>query len=522
MKGLGYFRAEIDRRQGESKRVDLCVYGGTSAGIIAAVAGVRRGLSVCLLVNGRHLGGLTSGGLGHTDFGNKDIVGGLAREFYRRVGAHYEAEEEWHFEPHVATSVYDALLREAGILPVFEQFLSSVTIRDQQIKSLHLLSGLEVEAEFFVDATYEGDLMARAGVPYVIGREGNERYGEILNGVQLREIHQFEYPVSPWRREGDPGSGLLAGISEEPMAPVGSGDKKVQAYNFRMCLTNEPGRVTFPKPEAYNSEDYELLARYLKGGWRQLLRKFDPIRGGKTDTNNHGAFSTDFIGANHAYPEATYAEREKIFQAHVNYQQGFLWFMAFDERCPEDVRAVISRWGLAEDEFLSSGHWPPQLYIREARRMLGDYVITEHDCRGYRRADDGIACGAYAMDSHNCQRVVVGGRVLNEGDVQAGGFPPYPISYRTVIPPRGSIKNLFVPICLSASHIAYGSARMEPIFMAIGESCAVAASLCQTAGCAAQDLDIQDLQWELSALGQIVSPAILSDEERKLAEVAVV
>ncbi len=507
---------------GDTVSADLCVYGATSAGIMAAIQAKRSGLSVCLLAPGSHLGGLTSGGLGYTDFGNKAIIGGLAREFYRRVGGHYGKEEEWKFEPHVAEAVFRTMLREAGIRPVEHQFLDHAEVMQERITELTMQSGLKVRAKFYIDATYEGDLMAQAGVPFTIGREGNARYDELLNGVQVRETHQFEYAVSPWRNEGDASSGLLPGICHEPLAPHGSADRKVQAYNFRMCLTLHADRIPFPKPDDYQPELYELFARYLHGGWRQLFRKFDAIQGGKTDTNNHGAVSTDFIGANHSYPEAGYAAREKIFQAHVSYQQGLMWFLCNDERTPADVRIAMSEWGLAQDEFAASGHWPPQLYVREARRMVSDYVITEHDCRGYRRAEDGIGCGAYAMDSHNCQRVVVNGRVFNEGDVQAGGFPPYPVSYRSLIPPKGSVENLFVPVCLSASHIAYGSVRMEPVFMVLGQSAAIAAVLCIRESYGAHDLPYENLRKQLEEEGQVLSLTVESDVHRRAFEVAVV
>jgi hypothetical protein len=514
-----YYNTEHHTRSGQVLVCDLCVYSANSAGIAAAVEAKRRGLRVVLLNNGTHLGGLTAGGLGYTDSGNKAVVGGLSRDFYRRVGAYYGVAEEWTFEPSVAARVYRDLLQEVGVEPINRQFLATtagaVVIEGGKIQSIRMESGLVVHASYFMDCTYEGDLMAAAGVPFTVGREGNERYGEFFNGVQVREHHQFDIPVSPWRREGDPASGLLPGISAEPLAVSGTGDRKVQAYNFRMCLTRESGiRVPFAKPSGYDPELYELLARYLRGGWRDVFYKFDLLRNGKTDTNNHGPVSTDFIGQNHDYPEAGYAKREQIFQAHVNYQQGLLWFFGNDPRVPADIHGRMNEWGLASDEFADTAHWPPQLYIREARRMISDYVFTELDCRGYRQANDPIGYGSYAMDSHNCQRVVVGDRVINEGDVQfSNGVYPYPISYRSVIPPRGSITNLFVPVCLSASHIAYGSARMEPVFMILGQSCAVAAALClrSSGGAgqasslpAVQDCHYPDLERELLALGQIL------------------
>lgn len=499
-----YYRSEIGKRNGQFLSCDLCVYGATSAGITAAVEARRRGLSVILLANGGHIGGLTTGGLGFTDFGDKRIIGGLSREFYRRVGAYYGVEEEWRFEPSVAARVFSDLMREEKIEPILYQFLSSVSVNAGAIRSIRLESGLEVQASFFIDASYEGDLMAQAGVPYAVGRESNAQYGELVNGVQIREHHQFTAPVSPWRREGDPASGLLPGISPEPPAAQGSGDQKIQAYNFRMCLGRGRNRVPFPKPEGYDPLDYELLARLLRTGWRETFLKFDAIRGGKTDTNNHGAVSTDFIGANHDYPEASYRRREEIFQAHVRYVQGLFWFYSNEESVPAWLRREMNGWGLAANEFASTGHWPPQLYIREARRMIGDEVITELDCRGYRIAEDPVCFGAYGMDSHNCQRVVVDGRVLNEGDVQIW-VDPYPISYRTIVPPRSHVSNLLVPVCLSASHIAYGSARMEPVFMMLGQSSAIAAALCLRNALSVQDLPYTMLEPELEKARQVLT-----------------
>ncbi|AWI10226.1 FAD-dependent oxidoreductase [Ereboglobus luteus] len=502
---LSYYQPDRQKRDGQHLHADLCIYGATSAGVMAAVEGARRNLSVVLLANTRHVGGLAASGLGYTDFGDFSIIGGLAAEFYRRAGAHYGVEREWRIEPGVAQKLFAGFLREADVEPIPFQYLDTVKVENGRIMSIRMESGLEVRAGHYIDATYEGDLMAKANVPHTVGREGNAKYGELLNGVQVYDQHQFELPVSPYVREGDPGSGLLPGIDPEPLAPLGSGDKRVQAYNFRMCLTRARDRIVFEKPDGYDPLNYELLARYLRGGWSQTFRKFDMIRGGKTDVNNHGAFSSDYIGASHMYPESSYAGRELIFQEHVNHVRGLFWFYCNDPRVPAGLQMEMRRWGLAADEFADSGHWPPQLYVREARRMVSDYVVTEHDCRGYRRADDVVGYGAYGMDSHNCRRVVVDGRVLNEGDVQYGGEPPYPISYRAVVPPRKSVSNLFVPVCVSASHIAFGSIRMEPVFMILAQSCAIAAALCKQRNCDAQDLPYEALKPSLEESAQIIS-----------------
>lgn len=485
--------------------VDLCAYGAGPAGITAALRAIACGRSVALITNTAHIGGLTSGGLGNTDIGNKAAIGGLARDFYRRLGQHYGVAEEWRFEPGVAEKIFTEMLREAGITPLFKEFPKQAILQNNRISELHFESGLVVHARYFLDVSYEGDLMALAGVSSFVGREANDVYDELLSGVQLREQHQFELPIDPYVREGDPASGLLPGICPDPPAPQGSGDRKIQAYNFRSCLTQSPDRLPFFQPDNYDPARYELLARYFRAGFRRFFRKFNFIRNGKTDTNNYGAFSTDLIGGNWDFPEGDYQTREIIFQDHVNYQAGLFWFVAHDPSVPEEIRQHMQTWGLPGDEFTSTRGWPHQLYIREARRLVSDYVITEHDCRGWRRPDDSVGLGAYTMDSHNCQRVVVHGFVRNEGDVQVGGFPPYPISYRSIIPKKGEIENLFIPVCLSSSHIAYGSARMEPVFMILGESAAIAADIALSENNqAVQSVSYQTLRTRLEQAGQIL------------------
>lgn len=484
--------------------VDVCAYGSSPGAIIAAVQAVRHGYTVALVINGEHLGGMTSGGLGNTDIGNKQSIGGLARDFYRRVGAHYQVAEEWRFEPKVAGKVFRELLAAAAITPLLREYPQAVEKLGARLRSVTFESGLQVVAKQFIDASYEGDLLALAGVSHVIGREGNAEFNELLNGVQVRETHQFETAVDPYVVAGNPGSGALPGISTQPLAPTGSGDARVQAYNFRMCLTQAPDRLPFPQPAGYDPLDYELLARYLATGWNEAFRKFDRIRGGKTDTNNHGAISTDLIGGSDGFPRGTWPEREAIFQRHVTWQQGLMWFLCNDRRVPRALQEQYRTWGLPRDEFTATGGWAPQLYIREARRMRSGYVITEHDCRGFVRAEDSIGLGAYAMDSHNCQRVIVNGIVRNEGDVQSAGFKPYPISYRAITPKRHEAENLLVPVCVSATHIAYGSIRMEPVFMILGESAAHAAHLAISRNLAVQDVPYASLQELLRSTRQAV------------------
>lgn len=503
-RGLHYY-APHECPSARTVVADVCIYGGTAAGVIAAVQLARDGRRAVVLESSNHLGGMTASGLGWTDFGNRHSIGGLSREFYRCLGRHYGVEEEWCFEPHAAENIFELWMRDTGT-PVFRrEYVVGVDRDGERITALRTESGLSVRARIFIDASYEGDLLAKAGVHHTVGREDNALYGETLNGMQLHAKHQFDFPVDPYRIEGAPGSGLLPEIELGGDYVPGRGDHRIQAYNFRMCLTRqEDNRIPFPCPPGYDGSDYELLARYLRGGWNEVFAKFDPIRGGKTDTNNHGAVSTDYIGQNHAWPEAGYAERERLFQAHVRYQQGLQWFLSHDPRVPAPIREAYAEWGLPKDEFVETGGWPHALYIREARRMRSDYIMTEHNCRGTVRAEDPVGLGAYGMDSHNCRRVVINGRLWNEGDVQAAGFPPYGISWRSLTPRRGDCTNLIVPVCVSASHIAYGSIRMEPVFMVLGQSAAIAATLALNENCAVQDLPYAALREQLLQAGQVL------------------
>ncbi|MFI9642131.1 FAD-dependent oxidoreductase [Micromonospora sp. NPDC051925] len=491
---------------------DLVIYGATSAGIMAAVQMRRLGGSAVIVEPGPHVGGLTTGGLGYTDSGTSAAIGGLAGEFYRRVHARYQGTPvtpdspmRLVFEPHVAAEVFDDLLTEHAVPVYLGARLGTVHRTGDRITGLVADNGQLFAGPMFLDATYEGDLMAAAGVSYVVGREANTEYGETINGVQLRGAHQFTLPVDPYVVPGSPASGLLPGVSADPVAPNGTGDDRIQAYNFRMCLTQAAGRIPFPKPAGYAAADYELLLRYVAAGYTGPFFTTQSVGGGKTDSNNNGAFSTDFIAANYAYPAATWAQRESLIADHRTYQQGLMWFLANDPRLPASVRAGTAAWGLAADEFTATGGWPPQLYVREARRMVSAYVMTERDCRGSVRAADGVGLASYTMDSHNCQRVVVGGVVKNEGDVQVAVPGPYPISYRSIVPTAAQCANLFVPVCLSATHIAFGSVRMEPVFMILAQSAATAAKLALDAGVPVQQVDVAALQTRLRADGQILS-----------------
>ncbi|UCD37059.1 MAG: FAD-dependent oxidoreductase [Fidelibacterota bacterium] len=513
---------------------DVIVYGSTSAGVMTAIGIARMGRSVLLLSQDSHLGGMTSSGLGMTDIGNKVAIGGLAREFYQRVFNYYlqdsvwDYEERtdysfasdwaadstwWRFEPHVAEQVFRNMVAEAGISVVYDERLNfddGVQKETNRIVSLVMESGLVVSGRMFIDATYEGDLMALSGVSYIVGREANSVYGETLNGVQTERAiyHQFDLPVDPYVIMGDTKSSLLPGIHPGGAGIEGSSDKRIQAYNFRLCLTDVPSnRQPFEKPADYDSLQYELLLRYYDAGFAKIPWLPAQMPNRKTDTNNAQAVSTDFIGMNYDYPDGDYSTRERIIRQHRVYVQGLLWTLANHPRVPEAIRTEVSRWGLAMDEFMDNDNWPRQLYVREARRMVSEYVMTEQNCRGLKLAPESVGLAAYGMDSHHTQRYVnQAGQVRNEGDVEVHGFPPYPISYRSLVPRENECGNLLVPTCLSASHIAYSSIRMEPVFMILGESAGIAAAIAVRDSITVQQVAYPSLREQLLANGQRLDP----------------
>ena len=519
---------------------DVVVYGGTSAGVIAAVQAKKMGKSVIVVGPDVHLGGLSSGGLGYTDTGNKAVIGGLARNFYHRVWVEYQKPETWKwqqtaefgnkgqgtvamdkdertmwiFEPSVAEKVFEDYVKDFGLTVLRDEWLDrakGVRLADGRIAEITMLSGKKFAGKMFIDATYEGDLLAAAGVSYHVGREANSAYGEEWNGNQVGILHHGHHfgavkkPISAYKVPGDSSSGLLPRISPEPPGVRGEGDKRVQAYCYRWCATDHPdNRIPFPKPANYDASQYELLGRVLDAGWRQTFHKFDLLPNRKTDTNNHGPFSFDNIGMNYDYPEASYERRKEILAEHRTYQQGLLWFLANDPRVPADVREEASRWGLPKDEFKDNGHWPHQIYVREARRMVGAFVMTENELTKKKPTPDSVGMGSYTIDSHNVRRYVTPeGNVQNEGDI---GVPisPYSIAYGALVPKRGEIANLFAPVACSATHIAYGSIRMEPVFMILGQSAATAAVLAIDGNLAVQDVPYAALRARLLADGQVL------------------
>jgi hypothetical protein len=420
----------------------------------------------------------------------------------------------WIFEPHVAERVFEDLLKEANVPVVRGEWLDrekGVRKEGTRIVEITMLSGKKVSGSMFIDATYEGDLMAAAGAGFRTGREANAEFGETWNGVQVGVLHHRHHfgvlkkGISPFKTPGDPKSGLLAGISAEPPGAYGSADKKVQAYCYRFCATTVPSnRMPFPKPDGYNPEHYELLLRIFEDGWRETFAKFDPVPNHKTDTNNHGPFSFDNIGMSHDYPEATYARRSQILAEHRTYQQGLLYFLANDPRVPAEVREKAQSWGLPKDEFTDNGHWPHQIYVREARRMDGHFVMTENELTKKRPTPEPVGMGSYTIDSHNVQRYVTPeGFVQNEGDI-AAKVTPYAIAYGALLPKRERLQNLAVPVCVSSTHIAFGSIRMEPVFMILGQSAATAVVLALEKSLPLQDLPYSELQARLLADGQIL------------------
>lgn len=521
------------------KDADVVIYGGTSAAITAAVQLALMDKSVLIVCPEKHIGGMSSSGLGFTDVGDKRVIGGLSREFYHRVYQHYQNEEAWKwqplseygnegqgttaindsmqtmwtFEPHVAEQIFEDFIAENNITVLRDEWLDrekGVVMNGKKIKSITMLSGKTFKADVFMDATYEGDLMAAAGVSYHVGREANSVYNETWNGVQKGHYHHShnfqQLNISPYIIPGDSTSGVLPRISTKPPGANGSGDEGVQAYNYRLCTTNAEGNVVpFEKPGNYDSAQYELLRRVFRGG-RYSMFGGGKIPNAKRDVNNVGPFSSDNIGMNYDYPEATYEERRAILEEHINYHKGLLYFWGHDESVPERHRTKINEWGLAKDEFVDNDHWPYQIYVREARRMIGDFVMTENEIMGKNPVDQPIGMGSYTMDSHNVQRYITSeGYVQNEGDLGIDADQPYQIHLGTIVPKKEECENLLVLTAISSSHIAFGSIRMEPVFMILGQSAGIVAALSVEKDKELHALSYGEIKAELLQAGQVLS-----------------
>jgi hypothetical protein len=534
-RGLIYYRP-VERGEAKTLDYDIAIYGGTPGGFAAAAQAGRMGKKTVLLSFDRHVGGLTSGGLTATDVGKASSIGGMSLEFYRRLGKMVD------FSPSAAEEMFRKMLEEANVTVLCERPLESAEVKDGKIVSITMETGETIKAAVLIDATYEGDLFAAANVSYHVGREPASAYGESLGGqwqtVSWKDVYQFcRQPISPHVDPDDPSSGLLPEIDTEPAGSPGDGDHRIQAYNFRMFLSNKPGKRPFPKPAGYDSKHYALLDRFLNFSpdiqWtlNYTTRPMTdgPVQMRNGDSNNAGSFSSDYVGGSHFWPDGTYQPgnhtelppprrglavplrelyqiRERIFQEHVKYQQGLMYFLANDPSVPADLQQRVNRFGLDPHEFKDTGHWPHALYVREGRRMLSDYVMTQADCQSKRVAEDSIGLASYHMDSHFCQRVVVtengATTVRNEGGFGHACPKPYPVSYRSIVPKKSECANLLVPVCLSASHVAFGSIRMEPVYMILGQSAGTAAAMAIDGGVAVQDVPYGKLRERLLELGQ--------------------
>jgi hypothetical protein len=520
-------------------KADIIVYGGTSSAVAAAVEASRNGKSVILVSPDKHLGGMSSSGLGFTDTGNKSVIGGIAREFYQNIYQHYQNPGSWNwqkqseygnvgqgnpaidgenrtmwiFEPHAAEEAFEKLVKGANIKIFREELLdreNGIIKKNKRIISLKTLSGKIFAGKVFIDATYEGDLMASAGVKYVVGRESSDTYKEKWNGVQkgvFHHRHYFKEKIDPYKIPGDPSSGLVSRISANPPGENGSGDNKIQAYCFRLCMTRvKENMVPITRPIDYDSTQYELLGRVAEAGWNEFFDKYDPIPNQKTDVNNHGPVGFDNIGMNWDYPEASYERRKEIIKEHESYQRGLLYFITTDNRIPLIIRNTMSSWGLAKDEFPDNNNWPYNIYVRESRRMSGEYVMTENDVLGRRSVQRPVGMGSYTMDSHNVQRYVAPeGFVQNEGDIGVEPEHPYQIDLGSILPKEEECTNLMVTVCVSCSHIAYGSIRMEPVFMILGQSAGDIASMAIDKGKSIYNLSYPEIKSKLKTSGQILA-----------------
>lgn len=498
-----------------SAQYDVIIYGGNASGVMAAVAASRMGKQVLLIEPSRHLGGMTASGLGHTDIGNPSAVTGLARDFYRRNGQRYGLSIQWWVEPHVAEQLFNGYIHQAVNVKVITGYrLAAVTRNGVQISAISIAPAAQtgssaqqsISAKVFIDCSYEGDLMAQAGVSYTVGREDNGQYGETLNGVRPGDPHQFEVDIDPYIKPGDPSSGLVYGVDSGPMGPEGSADKKVQAYNFRLCLTRDKSKqLPITRPERYDSTHYELLRRMIAKsvqlGETKHLDQYltlSELPDGELDVNNNGPFSTDLVGGSWNYPEADYATRSAIIQTHIDFTKGLLYFLGHDAGVPAWLRSEMLALGWTKGEFTDNGGFPWQLYVREARRMIGEYVMTEHNCKGQTNVTDGVTMASYPMDSHEVERLAIHGAARNEGNMGVVGYPPYPIAYHALTPKRTECTNLLVPVCLSASHVGYASIRMEPVFMGTGEVCGAAAAMAIDANTSVQEVNVSALQHKLT------------------------
>lgn len=534
----------LARASAVPSQYDVVVYGGTSGGVVAAVQASRSGKSVVLVSPTAHLGGLTTSGLGWTDLGDPAILGGLSREFYHRLYLHYQQGAAWNwqsresygnagqggpalnatletasvFEPKVAEAVFSQLLSEQSVTIATGRLDldDGVVMNGSRIASIRLEDGREFGGRMFIDASYEGDLLPGAGVTFTVGREANSTYDETVNGIQSAGAtkNQLRDDIDPYVTPGNAASGLLPGVNPNSGGADGGSDRRLQAYCFRMVLTDiAANRVRVAQPPGYHEADYELLFRSIEAGQTAGFFKLDLMPNRKTDSNNSGGISTDFIGRNYGpgwdWTTLGHEARLALAKQHENWQRGLLWTLQNHPRVPASIRNSYANWGLPADEFTDNGNWPWQLYVREARRMVSDYVMNQHHCTGEVIAPDSVGLAAYAMDSHHVQRHVKNGMVKNEGDIQLPLVNPYPVSYRSIVPRTGECTNLLVPWSLSASHMAFGSIRMEPVFMSLSQSASIAAALAIDKDIAVQAVSYAELRPLLLAAQQALGEPVV-------------
>ncbi|MBW3612875.1 MAG: FAD-dependent oxidoreductase [Chloroflexi bacterium] len=497
---------------------EVVVFGATAGGVMAAVAAAEEGANVILVATGRHVGGMVTGGLGKTDLERQEqLIGGLARRFFVAAGDAYGEPIAWRFEPSVAETIMERLLADSGATVHRGEGLASVDLEEGRLTAIRLDDGTTLSADAFIDASYEGDLLRAAGVDHAIGRQGRERYGEPHAGrvELLPNPHQFRVTFSALAADGQ----LLPGVRPyDAIGPTGSGDGLVQSYCYRVCLTDDPQRrIPFARPPDYDPQRYVLLERYFAAlgdaaGIRDVLG-IGRIPNGKTDVNSGGPVSTNLLGGSWRYPTAEAPERTRIAEEHRTWTQGLLYLLATDPAVPQSIRDEMGALGWPADEFVDTGHFPHQLYVREAARLRGQHVLTEHDLRSERMPADAIGLGGYNIDIREVQWVAapiyrfpdIQPEVMVEGYLSAP-VPPWGIPYRSLLPRRDQCENLLVSVCISASHVAFSSFRMEPQYMIAGESAGVAAAMASRDRRAVDDVPIDELQGRLRARGQLLSP----------------
>ncbi len=513
---------------------DIVIYGGTSSGVIAAIQASRMGKSVVLLHPGKHIGGATTNGLGWVDCKNHAVVGGIAKEFFSKVWQFYQNDANWIFEarhplsdqhgpvspteramwvfePHVAERIMKAMIKAANVQVVFNESLNRTTgvvKNNQQIIQIEMQSGNIYQGKMFLDCTYEGDLMAAAQVSYTVSREANSLYGEIHNGIQSdSQSRAFNVLIDPYIVKQNATSGLLPRVFPNSGGPDGTEDNGIQSYNYRMCLTDVvANKVMVQKPIDYDESQYEIVFRAIEANISpKEFFHLNLMPNRKTDSNNAGPISTDFVGMSWNWVEADDATRQNIAKQHENWQRGLIWTLQNHPRVNSEVKDYYAPWGLPKDEFIDNKGWPYELYVREGRRMISSYVITENTAMGQETITDSIGLADYQMDSHYAKYYVGSdGYVEGEGGMYVTTPKPFPISFKAVVPKAEECENLLVPVCLSASHVGYGAIRMEPHFMILGQSCATIASLAIDLGCAVQNVPYDTLKAQLIKDGQLL------------------